>query len=210
MRLFLVVLLLPFAVGCASRTPSASAPVAAAPLDTTLSVAWFAGGCFWCMEPPFDALPGVQATISGFTGGRELNPTYAQVSAGMTTHIEALAVYYDPAEVSYAELLRTFWINVDPFDGRGQFCDRGPHYRPALFPQTDEERALAAASLEEVQQRFTGQRIAVELLPADRFYPAEDYHQDFYQKNPDHYYRYREGCGRDRRLQAVWGNPPQY
>lgn len=162
------------------------------------------------MEPPFDALPGVQATISGFTGGRELNPTYAQVSAGMTTHIEALAVYYDPAQISYADLLRTFWINVDPFDGRGQFCDRGPHYRPAIFPQTDEERTLAAASLAEVQQRFSGQRIAVELLPADRFYAAEDYHQDFYQKNPGHYYRYREGCGRDRRLQAVWGNPPQY
>jgi peptide-methionine (S)-S-oxide reductase len=164
----------------------------------------FAGGCFWCMEGPFDALPGVAATTSGYTGGTKPKPTYAEVSAGTSGHLEAIEVTYDPRQVSYERLLEVFWRNVDPFDGSGQFCDKGPQYRSAVFVRDERERKLAEASKRAVEARF-GKTVATEVLPASVFWPAEDYHQDYATKNPVRYKYYRYSCGRDARLKAVWG-----
>jgi peptide-methionine (S)-S-oxide reductase len=191
-----------------SQAPSLEAPPAiptAISEDSSVARAIFAGGCFWCMEPPFDAVRGVLATTSGFTGGPERNPTYEAVSAGRTGHIEAVEVEYNPALVTYEELLDIFWVNVDPLDGAGQFCDRGAHYRSALFPLSAEQRRSAEASLRRVRERLA-RPIATEILEPTAFYAADEYHQDFYRKNPDHYRRYRQGCGRDARLQQVWGS----
>jgi peptide-methionine (S)-S-oxide reductase len=156
------------------------------------------------MEKPFDQLPGVIATTSGYTGGTLVNPTYEQVGRGGTGHFEAVQVTYDPARVSYQDLLKTYWRQVDPFDGTGQFCDKGETYRPAIFVANAAEQGAAQASLTEVEKRLGGQ-IAVQVLPAKAFYAAEDYHQDYYKKNPLRYAYYRNGCGRDARLRAVWG-----
>ena len=168
------------------------------------ATAVFAGGCFWCMESPFDAVPGVLATTSGYTGGAKSNPTYEEVSSGTTGHRESLEVTYDPSKVSYQKLLDVFWRNVDPFDGTGQFCDQGPQYRSAIFVANDAERRLAEASKKSVETRF-GKPVATEILPASRFWPAEEYHQDYYRKNPIRYKFYRFNCGRDARLNEVWG-----
>ncbi|AFU98629.1 peptide methionine sulfoxide reductase [Simiduia agarivorans SA1 = DSM 21679] len=164
----------------------------------------FAGGCFWCMEKPFDELRGVKSTQSGYMGGKTRNPTYEQVSAGGTGHAEVVEVVYDPAEVSFEQLLTVFWRNVDPFDGRGQFCDKGSQYRPAIFPRSAQQAALAQASLMAVEQQL-GQSVAVTIETADTFYPAEQYHQNYYQRNPVRYKYYRYACGRDQRLREVWG-----
>jgi peptide-methionine (S)-S-oxide reductase len=190
------------AAGLALLAPAANAQsgVQNQPRATAL----FAGGCFWCMEKPFDDMPGVIATTSGFSGGTVANPSYNQVVAGGTGHIEVVQVTYDPSRVSYAQLLRTYWLQVDPFDGRGQFCDRGDTYRPAIFVASPVERAAAEASRNSLQQRF-GREIAVEILPAAPFYAAESYHQDYYRTNPARYRFYRASCGRDARLRAVWG-----
>ena len=169
-----------------------------------LANAIFAGGCFWCMEKPFDQLPGVVATTSGYTGGTLANPTYEQVGRGGTGHFEAVQVTYDPARITYQDLLTTYWRQVDPFDGTGQFCDKGETYRPAIFVANSAEQAAAQVSLTEVEKRLGGQ-VAVQVLPAKVFYAAEDYHQDYYKKNPLRYAYYRNGCGRDARLRAVWG-----
>ncbi len=177
---------------------------APAPADGQ-AVAVFAGGCFWCMESPFDHVDGVIATTSGYTGGPELAPSYEQVSSHATGHAEALRVLYDPAVVSYARLLDVYWHNVDPTQADGQFCDHGHQYRTAVFTDDDAERALFEASKAAVQARL-GVPVVTELSPAAPFWPAEDYHQDFYAKNPDHYHRYRTGCGRDRRLKQLWGD----
>lgn len=163
----------------------------------------FAGGCFWCMEPPFDALDGVIDTTSGFTGGGVADPSYEQVTAGGTGHLEVVQVTYDPQRVTYAALLEVYWRNVDPFDDGGQFCDRGESYRAAVFYATDEERELAEASKAD-HAKTLGRDIVTRVLPAAPFYAAEDYHQDFYKKNPVRYKYYRYSCGRDRRLEAVW------
>ena len=178
--------------------------VAAAEGD--LSTAVFAGGCFWCMEQPFDALSGVVETTSGYTGGTVENPTYQQVSGGTTGHVEAMEVRYDAAQVSYETLLNTFWHNIDPLDDRGQFCDKGSQYRSAIFYETPEQQALAEASKADVAQTLNQGEVATEILPAATFYDAEDYHQDYYQTNPIRYKVYRFGCGRDRRLSEVWGD----
>jgi peptide-methionine (S)-S-oxide reductase len=170
----------------------------------TRATAIFAGGCFWCMEKPFDDLPGVISTTSGFTGGRVANPTYEQVVAGGTGHTEAVQVVYDPSRVTYAQLLRTYWLQVDPFDGDGQFCDQGPSYRPAIFVANAAERSAAEASKASLQQRF-GRPILVSVEAARPFYAAEAYHQNYYRTNPTRYRFYRSGCGRDARLRAVWG-----
>ena len=172
----------------------------------TRAVAIFAGGCFWCMEPPFDKVDGVLATTSGYTGGLKTNPTYEQVSAGRTGHYEALQVDYDPTRVSYERLLEVFWRNIDPLDASGQFCDKGPQYRAAIFVADDRERALAEASKAALEKsgRLPG-RIVTQILPAGVFYPAEAYHQDYYRKNPTAYTYYRWSCGRDRRLERLWG-----
>jgi peptide-methionine (S)-S-oxide reductase len=170
------------------------------------ALATFAGGCFWCMEPPYDKLDGVSATISGYIGGSTADPTYQEVSAGGTGHAEAVQVTYDPAKVSYEELLEVFWRNVDPLDAGGQFCDRGDQYRTGIFVHDDEQRRLAAASKQALVDsgRFD-EPIVTEIEEAGTFYPAEDYHQDYYQKNPVRYKFYRWNCGRDARLAQLWG-----
>jgi peptide-methionine (S)-S-oxide reductase len=169
------------------------------------AVATFAGGCFWCMEPPFDKLDGVLSTTSGYTGGTVDHPSYRQVSAGGTGHLEAVQVRYDPRRVSYGRLLEVFWRNVDPFDSRGQFCDRGPQYTTAIFVHDAEQRRLAEESLSRVQERFAPRAVATRILDAGPFWPAEDYHQDYYRENPVRYRFYRWNCGRDARLREVWG-----
>lgn len=165
----------------------------------------FAGGCFWCMEAPFDKLEGVIATTSGYIGGTVPNPSYGQVSSGRTGHTEAVEVVYDPDQVSYEQLLDTFWRNIDPLDAGGQFCDRGSQYRSAVFVGTEAEQQAALASRDRIQARFE-QSIATEVVDDSPFYAAEDYHQDYYLKNPIRYQLYRFGCGRDARLNALWGS----
>ncbi len=188
-----------------SGTPPAAEAPAAKP-STRSAVAVFAGGCFWCMEPPFDKLPGVTSTTSGYIGGRVANPSYEQVSGGGTGHAEAVQVEYDPARVSYATLLDVFWRNIDPVAVDRQFCDVGDQYRSAIFTIGAEQQRLAEASRRELQAfgRFD-RPIATQIVAASKFYPAEDYHQDYSLKNPIRYKFYRFNCGRDRRLEQVWG-----
>ncbi len=168
------------------------------------AIATFAGGCFWCMEPPFDDIKGVKSTTSGYTGGPEKNPTYKQVSSGKTGHAESLQIEYDPAQVSYERLLDVYWHNVDPTVADRQFCDWGKQYRPEIFYHDEEQKRLAEASKKEVEKKFG--EVAVKITPATTFYPAEEYHQDYYSKSPDDYYSYRKGCGRDKRLKELWGD----
>lgn len=171
-----------------------------------LAVATFAGGCFWCMEPPFDAMEGVVSTTSGFMGGTTANPTYRQVTAGGTGHIEVVQVLFDPTRVTYEKLLAVYWRNVDPYDAGGQFCDRGESYTTAVFAHTPEQKTLAEAS--KTTLAASGpikQPIATVVRDAGPFTAAEDYHQDYYIKNPLRYKYYRYRCGRDERLEAIWG-----
>lgn len=177
---------------------------AAAPA-TGQAEAVFAGGCFWCMEAPFDELEGVVSTTSGYTGGELEAPTYEQVGHGQTRHVEAIRVVYDPARVSYARLLEVFWHNVDPTQDDGQFCDRGRQYRTAIFVATAEERRLATESRDRVARELSAE-IVTEIRDASAFWEAEGYHQDFYRRNPLRYSSYRAGCGRDRRLRELWGD----
>ena len=178
------------------------------PQPAKSAVATFAGGCFWCVEADFDKVDGVISTTSGYTGGRVANPTYQQVSAGGTGHTEAVKIVYDPAKVSYEKLLDVFWRNHDPLTKNAQFCDHGEQYRAGIFYHDDEQRRLAEASKQAAQARLkqTKQTIQTEISPAGAFYAAEDYHQDFYQKNPVRYKFYRFNCGRDKRLEQVWGS----
>ena len=172
-----------------------------------LAVATFAGGCFWCVESDFDRVPGVVKTVSGYTGGTVENPTYKQVTAGGTGHREVVRIHYDPEQVSYERLLHVFWRSVDPTDGGGQFCDRGVSYRTAIFTGSEEERHLAQASKDAIDQsEVLDAPIATTIEPAGAFYPAEDYHQDYYTKNPVRYRFYRFSCGRDSRVQQLWGD----
>lgn len=167
--------------------------------------ATFAGGCFWCMESPFEAQEGVLDVISGYTGGPEVNPTYEDVASGRTGHFEAIQITYDPKQISYETLLDLFWRQIDPTDAGGSFVDRGPHYRSAIFYHNDQQRAKALASRDKLDAsgRYK-ESIVTEIREAGPFYPAEDYHQNFYKKNPTHYQRYRSGSGRDRYLQETW------
>ncbi len=180
---------------------TAAEPVAKAQATAT---AIFAGGCFWCMEPPYDALPGVVATTSGYTGGHKVNPTYHEVSAGGTGHVEAVKIVFDPKQIGYEKLLEVFWRNVDPLDKGGQFCDRGSTYTTAIFYQDEEQKKLAEQSKAAIEKKL-GKTIVTAIRPAATFYAAEDYHQDYYQKNPLRYKYYRYSCGRDRRLEELWG-----
>jgi len=169
--------------------------------------ATFAGGCFWCMEPPFDKLDGVISTTSGYTGGHQKNPTYQEVSAGGTGHTESVQVVYDPKRVSYEELLKVFWRNIDPTVRDAQFCDHGQQYRTAIFYHDDKQRELAERSKEALDKtKPFKEPIVTEITPASVFYLAEDYHQDFYKKNPVRYKFYRYNCGRDQRLEQLWGD----
>jgi peptide-methionine (S)-S-oxide reductase len=174
--------------------------------DPHLATATFAGGCFWCMEPPFDKLNGVVSTTSGYTGGSKVNPKYEEVSAGITGHAEAVRVVYDPAKVSYPTLLSVFWRNIDPLTPDAQFCDHGTQYRSAIFYGNDAEKQLAEASKSALEESGRFKRpIVTQVVPAATFYPAEDYHQDYYMKNPVRYQFYRYWCGRDQRLLELWG-----
>lgn len=168
--------------------------------------ATFAGGCFWCMEGPFDKLEGVHSTTSGYTGGHARNPTYEEVSSGATGHAEAVRVVYDPAQVPYERLLEVFWHNVDPLARDRQFCDVGNQYRSAIFYHDEEQRRAAEASKAalEASGRLKGP-IATQIVAAGEFWPAEEYHQDYYRRNPIRYRIYRGGCGRDARLRELWG-----
>ena len=171
-----------------------------------LEVATFAGGCFWCVESDFDTVPGVARTVSGYTGGLLIDPTYQQVTAGRTGHREAVQIFYDPEEVSYATLLEVFWRSVDPTDGGGQFCDRGQSYETAIYASSPEQRRLAEDSKRALEQSGVLDRpIVTPIEDAGPFYPAEDYHQDYYKKNPIRYKLYRYGCGRDARVKELWG-----
>ena len=191
------------------RKVALSLTVAAACVLTTpvfAATAVFAGGCFWCVEKDFEKLNGVSAAESGFTGGTATNPTYNGDHAG---HYEAVKITYDPEVVSYEQLLDHFWVNHDPFDNRGQFCDKGPSYLAAVFVEDDEQRALAEAAKKQVQGRFADQEIVTPILPLETFYPItgdESYHQDFYKKSPVRYNAYRFACGRDGRLKDIWGD----
>ncbi len=184
---------------------SASGATPAQP-DQPGAKATFAGGCFWCMEPPFDKLDGVISTTSGYIGGRTSNPTYEKVSTGVTGHAEVVQVVYDPKKVSYEKLLEVFWRNIDPADAGGQFCDKGNQYRSGIFFHTDEQRRLAEQS-KAALAKAKSFKFTTEIVSATEFYAAEEYHQDYYKKNPIRYKFYRSGCGRDQRLEKLWGKP---
>ncbi len=168
--------------------------------------ATFAGGCFWCMEEAFEKVDGVTSAVSGYAGGTKANPTYKEVSAGRTGHTEAVEVVYDPGTVTYAELLEVFWRNIDPTDGSGQFCDKGSQYRSAIFYHDEEQKGRIEESLHSLENtKPFDEPIVTEIVPASMFYPAEDYHQNYYQKNPIRYRYYKYGCGRAQRLKTLWG-----
>jgi peptide-methionine (S)-S-oxide reductase len=169
------------------------------------AVATFAGGCFWCMEPPFEALAGVKSVTAGYTGGRTRNPRYEDVESGATGHTESVRVVFDPARISYEKLLDVFWHNIDPTVANRQFCDHGSQYRSAIFTHDDAQRRAAEQSREAVEKRL-GQPVKTQIVAASAFYPAETYHQDYAKKNPIRYRYYRYGCGRDARLAELWGD----
>ena len=187
----------------APETPAAAQPGSA--------VAVFAGGCFWCTESDFDKVPGVLSTTSGYIGGHVENPTYEDVSYGKSGHIEAVQVRYDPGRISYAQLLEVFWPTIDPITANAQFCDKGPQYRSAIFYGNPQEQALAEASKAALDSsgKLPGP-VVTEILAATTFYPAEEYHQDYHSKNPIRYAYYRNGCGRDARLEQLWGKKGDY
>ena len=185
-----------------------ASPLTIAQTSDELAKATFAGGCFWCMEPPYDKVEGVVETISGFSGGDVENPSYDAVVRGGTGHLEVVQVVYDPAIVDYGQLVEIFWRNIDPFQADGQFCDRGPMYRSAIFVHDQAQREAAEASLEQIAALGLEQReIDTRIIDFDAFYPAEDYHQNYYMENPVRYNYYRWRCGRDQRLEALWGEP---
>ena len=190
-------------------TPTASSQAGGGQaVDARYETATFAGGCFWCMEPPFDVLPGVISTTSGYTGGQTRNPTYEQVSAGVTGHTEAVEIVFDPAKISYARLLEVFWKNIDPVTPNQQFCDVGTQYRSAVFYHGEEQKRLVESSKKtlDASGRFE-HAIVTQIVPASAFYAAEEYHQDYYKKNPVRFNFYKFNCGRARRLEALWGKP---
>ena len=190
-----------------------SVPAAGADNDKEVSVmnpekATFAGGCFWCMEPSFKKLEGVMSTVVGYTGGHKENPTYEEVSAGWTGHAEAVEIRYDPSKISYQRLLEVFWRNIDPFVKDRQFCDVGSQYRTAIFYHNEEQKRLAEASRRELEASMAERGpVYTEIVPAGAFYPAEGYHQEYYEKSPLRYKFYRNNCGRDQRLKELWGRP---
>jgi peptide-methionine (S)-S-oxide reductase len=202
-RIILLVMLLLFAGSDAGMAETKPADRGGAKLEK----ATFAGGCFWCMEAPFDTLPGVISVTAGYTGGQVKNPTYEEVSAGGTGHAEAVQIVYDPAIIGYNKLLEVFWHNIDPTVKDRQFCDRGRQYRSAIFYENGEQHRLALQSKAALDKsKPFGDPIVTEIVPAGGFYPAEEYHQHYYKKNPIRYNYYRTSCGRDRRLKELWGS----
>ncbi|OQW33726.1 MAG: peptide-methionine (S)-S-oxide reductase [Nitrospira sp. SG-bin1] len=194
------------AVGLAVCSALADWPSSGVQGAPATAKAYFAGGCFWCMEEAFEKVDGVVAVVSGYMGGTVANPTYEEVSAGRTGHAESVEVTYNPSKVTYQKLLEAFWRNVDPVTPNAQFCDHGTQYRAAIFYSTDEEKRLAEDSKRaiETSKRFS-QPIVTQLVPASTFYPAEESHQDYYKKNPLRYKYYKYGCGRAQRLESLWG-----
>jgi methionine-S-sulfoxide reductase len=172
------------------------------------AIATFAGGCFWCMEPPYDDIKGVKRTTSGYTGGTKKNPTYEEVCTGTTGHAEAIEIEYDPTQVTYDQLLDVYWHNIDPTVTNRQFVDRGSQYRPEIFYHDEEQKRLAEASKKDIEKIFG--TVTVQITPAGPFYPAEEYHQDFYMNNPDHYNSYKHGSGREQRLKELWGKDAKH
>ena len=204
-RSFLLTLAIAAGVGLAGLSHAQDKKAESGKMDKKkTALATFAGGCFWCMEAPFDDVKGVISTTSGFTGGQTKNPTYEEVSSGKTGHCETLEIEFDPSKVTYEHLLQVYWHNIDPTQANGQFCDHGNQYRPEIFYHDEEQKRLAEASAKEVEKKFG--TVTVQIEPAATFYPAEEYHQDFYIKNPERYHEYRNGCGRDRRLKELWGD----
>jgi len=206
------------AVGASTpEAPAAPATAAADPeavyaageLPEGQAAAVFAGGCFWCMETAYEGKNGIIEVLSGYTGGKEDRPTYRQVANHQTSHYEAVQVIYDPTVVDYERLLDIFWHNVDPTQSNGQFCDKGDQYRTAVFT-SDAGEIAAAEKSRETAASVLSERIVTEILPAATFWVAEGYHQDFYKKNPTRYYSYRAGCGRDQRLEQLWGEAPKH
>lgn len=173
--------------------------------ETKTATAAFAGGCFWCMEPPFEKLPGVSAVVSGYAGGQQKDPTYEEVSNGGTGHAESVQITYDPSKVTYDKLLEVYWHNVDPTQANGQFCDHGNQYRTVIFYANEEQKRLAEESKKKIEAQLK-QTVVTQIVPAKEFYRAEEYHQDFYKKNTFRYNTYRLGCGRDHRLKELWGD----
>jgi peptide-methionine (S)-S-oxide reductase len=204
-KLLALLFLLIAGAAIALTTGVSSSAQPRAPQAGSRASAIFAGGCFWCTESDFDHIPGVLSTTSGYIGGRRANPTYEQVSAGNTGHIEAVRVVYDPRRVSYATLAQRFFRTIDPTDAGGSFCDRGYQYRSAIFVANPEERRIADLA-KAAAARQLRRPVATLILPAATFYPAEEYHQDYYRKNPVRYRFYRWNCGRDQRLRQVWGS----
>ena len=200
-RVFAFTLLWGVPLGTAAAPPPGATPAARRTEKAT-----FAGGCFWCMEAPFENLDGILAVTVGYTGGEKTIPTYQEVSAGGTGHAESVQILYDPTKISYEKLLDDFWHNIDPTDGAGQFCDRGSQYRPAIFVHDEAQRRIAEQSKTALERSkpFPG-RILVQIVPATAFWPAEEYHQHYHTKNPIRYAYYRRGCGRDARLKELWG-----
>ena len=204
MKIFTIIGL--FSVAVLVALSSMGAPPTTSVPAGNFEKATFAGGCFWCMEPPYDKLDGVISTTSGYIGGTKLNPTYEEVSAGGTGHAEAVEVLYDPKKISYAELLNVFWPNVDPTTADRQFCDVGKQYRTAIFYHNEEQEKLAKESKAAIEKtKSFAEPVVTEITKATEFYPAEEYHQDFYEKNPIRYKFYRLSCGRDNRLEELWG-----
>ena len=204
--------LLLYAACCVGMTPAAvGAEDSPAPgPESGHAVATLAAGCFWCIEADLEKLPGVISVVSGYSGGHKVNPSYKDVSAGDSGHREVVRVLYDPERLSYAELLRVFWRNVDPTDGGGQFCDRGFQYSSAIFYHGEQQRQAARVSLHTLQNQHSKLGdLHTEILPAAVFYEAEERHQDYYKKNPLRYRYYRFSCGRDKRLERLWGAPPE-
>jgi peptide-methionine (S)-S-oxide reductase len=200
------------AVGATSSAKPAAKPAmaaAAAPAKPYVGVAYadFAGGCFWCMETQYESRPGILSVKSGYTGGKELHPTYEQVSNHQTGHFESVEVQFDPSKITYEQLLDLFWHSVDPTQGDGQFCDIGHQYQSAIFVRDESQRKAAEASQRAIEASgvLHGKKIVTEILPASTFWAAEEYHQDFWKKDPVRYHEYREGCGRDLRLAMLWG-----
>ncbi|MEH6500753.1 MAG: peptide-methionine (S)-S-oxide reductase MsrA [Pseudoalteromonas distincta] len=191
-------------LGLFSIAVGANQPLEKGPTGSEMAV--FAGGCFWCTESDFDKMPGVVDTVSGYIGGDAATADYAQVSSGQTEHIEAVAVFYDPDKTNFTKLVEAFWPTIDPVTANAQFCDRGPQYRSALFYANDEQKQILEASRQALADsgKLT-KPIVTEILPQGEFYPAEDYHQDYYSKNPIRYNYYRTRCGRDSRLEELWG-----
>ena len=200
--------LTPMAIALVTCVALAAWPSSGVQSAPTITKAYFAGGCFWCMEEAFEKVDGVLGAVSGYMGGTVANPTYEEVSAGRTGHAESVEVTYDPTKVTYQKLLEAFWHNVDPVVPNAQFCDHGSQYRSAIFYSTAEEKQLAEESKRALEQsKRLPAPIVTQLVPASTFYLAEEYHQDYYKKNPLRYKYYKYGCGRAQRLEALWGKP---